>query len=312
MTGQTWRNAVAQYKNDRDQADVIFRFKHRTPAHFAGGPLRVLSVALTLDYSATIISLEVLMSLQDKVCIITGGNSGIGRAVALKFAGEGAKVSIAGRTPATLKEVADEIRAAGGVVDTFALDVADYEAVQKMAKTVLEKYGRVDVLVNCAGGGALHKRTLTTTPEDMQRVLNANLLGTIYCTQAVLPAMLKARQGTVINVSSGASLHPGLLGGMIYGAAKAGVNNFTEFVNSEFSNSGVRACVVIPGEVDTPALIRNRPVPLPRSAKEMILKPEDMAEAIALIAGMPQRAHIQELVIRPTMRRDTSGETPSA
>jgi NADP-dependent 3-hydroxy acid dehydrogenase YdfG len=124
--------------------------------------------------------------------------------------------------------------------------------------------------------------------------------------------MLKAKQGTIINVSSGASRHPGLLGGMIYGAAKAGVDNFTAFINSEFANSGIRACLVIPGEVDTPALTRNRPVPPSEAARETMLTPDDMAEAIAMIAGLPQRAHVQELVIRPTIRRDTSSETPSA
>ena len=91
------------------------------------------------------------MSLQNRVCIVTGGNSGIGRSVALRFAREGAKVVIVGRTPATLQEVAEEIRAVEGVVDTFTLDVADHEAVQSMIKSVLDKYGRVDVLVNGAG-----------------------------------------------------------------------------------------------------------------------------------------------------------------
>jgi NADP-dependent 3-hydroxy acid dehydrogenase YdfG len=252
------------------------------------------------------------MSLQDKVGIITGGNSGIGRGTALRFAKEGAKVVLVGRTAATLQEVAKEIKAGGGTVDTFAMDVADYEAVQTMTQAVLNHYGRVDILVNSAGGGSFHKRTLTTTPEDMQNALGANLLGTIYCAQAVLPSMLQAQEGTIINVSSGASRHPGLLGGMIYSAAKAAVNNFTTFINTEFRNSGVRACVVIPGEVDTPALTRNRPIPPPESAKQTMLTAEDMAEAIALIAKMPQRAHIQELVIRPTMQRDTSGELPPA
>jgi len=252
------------------------------------------------------------MSLQNKVCIVTGGNSGIGRGVALRFAREGAKVVIVGRNPATLQEVAREIEAVGGTVDTFAMDVADCEAVQNMAKAVLEKYGRVDILVNSAGGGSLHKRTLTTTPQDMQSVLGSNLLGTIYCAQAVLPSMLEAKQGTIINVSSGASRSPGRFGGMIYSAAKAAVNNFTTFINSEFRNSGVRACVVIPGEVDTPALTRNRPIPPPENARETMLTADDMAEAIALIARMPQRAHIQELAIRPTIQRDTSAETPPA
>lgn len=252
------------------------------------------------------------MSLRDKVCIVTGGNSGIGRGVALKFAREGAKLAIAGRTPATLQNVAQEIEALGGMVDTCAMDVSDYEAVQKMVKAVLEKYGRVDVLVNSAGGGSFHKRTLTTPPEDMRHCLDSNLLGTIYFCQAVLPSMLKAKEGTIINVSSGASRNPGLLGGMIYGAAKAGVDNFTRFLNTEFRNSGVRACLVNPGEVDTPALSRNRPIPPSEEARQTMLKPEDMAEVIALIASMPQRAHIQELIIRPTMQRDTSAETPPA
>ena len=252
------------------------------------------------------------MSLQNKVCIVTGGGSGIGRSVALRFAGEGAKVAICARTDASLREVAEEIRAAGGEADVYVLDVSDHKAVQDMTGADLDKYGRVDILVNCAGGGCFHKRTLTTTPEDMRHTLNSNLLGTIYCTQSVLPSMLEAKEGTIINVSSGASRNPGLLGGMIYGVAKAGVNNFTALINNEFSNSGVRACLVLPGEVDTPALTKNRPVPPPASAKEIILTPGDMAEAITLIAGMPQRAHIQELVIRPTMRRDTSGETPPA
>ena len=252
------------------------------------------------------------MSLRDKVCVVTGGNSGIGRGVALKFAREGAKLAIAGRTPATLQQVAGEIEVLGGTVDTFAMDVSDHEAVQNVVKAVLDKYGRIDVLVNSAGGGSFHKRTLTTTPEDMQRSLNANLLGTIYFSQAVLPSMLKAKEGTIINVSSGASYHPGLLGGMIYGAAKAGVDNFTRFLNVEFRNSGVRACLVNPGEVDTPALSRNRPIPPSKEARQTMLTADDMGEAIALIAGMPQRAHIQELVIRPTMQRDTSAETPPA
>ena len=252
------------------------------------------------------------MSVQGKVCIITGGSSGIGLGVARKFAKEGAIVIVCARSAAPLEDAAAEMRGAGGTVDTYAFDVADYEAVGNMVKSVTEKYGGVDVLVNCAGGGTVHKRLLTTTPEDMQNALNTNLLGTIYCAQSVLPSMLKKKQGTIINVSSRASLTPGLLGGMIYGAAKAAVNNFTAFINSEFSNTGVRACVVIPGEVDTPALSKNRPIPPPESAREYMLQPEDMAEAIALIASLLPRAQIQELVIRPTMRRDTTEENPPA
>lgn len=250
------------------------------------------------------------MSLNEKVCIITGGNSGIGLATAKRFAEDGAKVAIVGRSEETLASASKEIDSLGAEVQSFAINVGEPEAVRHVVNSVTERHGAVDVLVNCAGGGSLRKRMLTTTPDDMQSVIESNLLGTIYFVQAALPSMLEARSGTIINVSSGASRTPGLLGGMIYGAAKAGVNNITDFINAEFVNSGVRACTVVPGEVDTPALTRNRPVPVSDEARKGILAPEDLAETIHLMASMPQRANISELVIRPTMRRDTSAETP--
>jgi NADP-dependent 3-hydroxy acid dehydrogenase YdfG len=232
--------------------------------------------------------------------------------VALNLAGEGAMLVLAGRTESKLREVQREVEAKGGAAEVFSVDVADHDGVQSMVQAVRDQHGRIDLLVNSAGGGAIHKRTLTTTPEDIRRNLDTNLVGTIYCTQAVLPAMLEAKSGTIINVSSGAARNPGLLGGMIYGASKAGVNNFTAFVNTEFRNSGVRCSVVIPGEVDTPALTNNRPIPPSQEARQTMLQAEDVAEAIVLIAKLPQRAHIQEVVIRPTMSRDTSAETPPA
>ena len=250
------------------------------------------------------------MTLKDKICIITGGNSGIGRATAMRFARDGAKLAIVGRSEDTLASATQEIEALGAEVQSFAINVGDPEAVKHVVDSVIERHGKIDVLVNGAGGGSLRKRMLTTTPADMQSVIESNLLGVIYFAQAALPSMLEAKSGTIINISSGASRTPGLLGGMIYGAAKAGVNNITDFINSEFANSGVRACTVIPGEVDTPALTRNRPVPVSDEARRGIVSPDDVAEAIHLMADTPQRAHISELVIRPTMRRDTSAETP--
>ena len=108
---------------------------------------------------------------------------------------------------------------------------------------------------------------LTTTPEDIQSVINSNLVGTIYCTQAVIPSMREAKEGTIINVSSLAGVSPGLLAGMAYGAAKAAVNNFTAFLNSEYRNTGIRASVVIPGEVDTP-IMNKRPIRLMKPRRQ--------------------------------------------
>ena len=247
------------------------------------------------------------MSLEGRVCIITGGGSGIGRASALMMAAGGARVVLAGRTASKLRSVEDEISAAGGTARSFALDVADSVAVHAMASSVIEEFGGVDVLVNNAGHSSPHRKLLTTTPDDIQEVLNSNLIGTIYCTQAVVPSMLEAGRGTIINVSSLAGVVPGLLGGMAYSAAKAAVINFTEFINTEFKNTGIRASVVIPGEVDTP-IMDTRPVVPSGEARETMVTAGDAAEAVSLIASLPQRSAIPRLVIRPTILRDHSGE----
>lgn len=247
------------------------------------------------------------MSLQNKVCIITGGGSGIGRSAALMMAREGARVMLAGRTASKVEEVKKEIESAGGAAGAFALDVADHEAVHRMVATVLDAYGRIDILVNNAGHSSPHRMLLTTTPEEVRSVIDSNLVGTVFCAQAVVPAMLKARQGTIINVASLAGVNPGMLGGMIYSAAKAAVINFTGYLNTELKNTGIRASVVIPGEVDTPILDK-RPVPPSAQARATMVTAEDVAEAIMLIARLPQRTAIPELIIRPTMQRDTSKE----
>ncbi len=248
------------------------------------------------------------MGLQNKVCIITGGGSGIGRASALMMAKAGAKVVPVGRTLSKVEEVAKEIESSGGTAMPIGLDVADLDGVKKMVKDVFDTYGRIDVLVNNAGHSSPHRMLLTTTPEDIQNVINSNLIGTIYCTQAVIPSMREAKEGTIINISSLAGVSPGLLAGMAYGAAKAAVNNFTAFLNSEYRNTGIRASVVIPGEVDTP-IMNKRPIVPSDEAKATMVTAEDIAEAILLIASLPQRASITELIIRPTYLRDTSAET---
>ena len=247
------------------------------------------------------------MGLDGKVCIITGGGSGIGRSTALMMAGAGAKVVLVGRTASKVEQVQKEIESAGGTATASALDVADREAGLQLAKDVLAEFGQVDVLLNNAGHSSKHRMLMTTTPEELRSVIDSNLIGTIYLSQAVMPSMLERGEGTIINVSSLAGVTPGLLAGMAYSAAKAAVINFTSFLNAEFKNTGVRASVVIPGEVDTP-ILDGRPVNPSRDARDTMVTSEDAAEAITLIAGLPQRTCIPELVIRPTYMRDTSAE----
>ena len=142
------------------------------------------------------------MGLKDKVCIITGGGSGIGLASAIMMAEQGAKVVLVGRTAAKVEIAAKKIESSGGTAMSVGLDVVDYDGVMKMAGDVLDAYGRIDVLVNSAGHSSPHRKLLTTTPEEIRAVLDSNIVGTIYCTQAVMPTMLEAREGTIINIAS--------------------------------------------------------------------------------------------------------------
>ena len=248
--------------------------------------------------------------LQNKVCIVTGGGSGIGRDAAIKLAGYGAKIVLAGRTKEKVEFVRDEILDNGGTAAAYTLDVADKPAVQEMVKRVRETFVRIDVLVNCAGHSSPGRLLLETTSEDLRTVINSNLIGTIYCIQAVVPTMLERKSGTIINVSSMATLTPILLGGLAYAVSKAGVNLLTEFVNEELENTGIRASIIIPGEVNTP-IVDNRPIPPPDSVRAKMLSVEDTSAAICLMAGLPPRAHIPSLYIRPTAVRDMTVEIPS-
>lgn len=244
------------------------------------------------------------MSLKDKVCIVTGGGSGIGRASALLMAAQGARVVVAGRTEDKLTAVRGELERRGAAALAVRLDVADQRAAQRMAAEVLDAWGRIDVLVNNAGHASPNRRLQTTTPEDIRSTVDSNLAGTIYC---VLNAMLDAKEGTIINVSSLAGVAGSPLAGVAYSAAKAGVINFTGYLNAEFKNRGLRASVVIPGEVDTP-ILDHRPVNPSAEARATMAAAEDVARAIVLIADLPHRTMIPELTIRPTYQRDVSAE----
>ncbi len=247
------------------------------------------------------------MSLRDQVCIITGGGSGIGRGAALVMAEDGAKIALVGRTAAKVDAVRAEIESAGGTALAFAVDVGDHEAVQQMTKDVLDAFGRIDVLVNNAGHSCHHRKLVNTPPEEIRSVIDSNLMGTIFCTQAVVPTMLAEKSGTIINVSSLAGVTPGPFSGFSYGAAKAAVINFTTFINADLRNTGVRVSVVIPGEVATPILDK-RPIPPSDEAREMMVDVAETSAAIHLIATLPARTNIPELVIRPTYYRDMSKE----
>ena len=247
------------------------------------------------------------MSLKDQVCIITGGGSGIGRGAALRLAADGATIILIGRTESKIRTVQSEIKANGGQSIVYALNVADWSSIQKMVDEVVETYEKIDILINNAGHSSRNRRLLNCPPEEIQQVIDSNLTGTFFCTQAVVPSMLKAKSGTIINISSLAAVSPGPFSGFAYGAVKAGVINFTQFLNEDLKNTGIRASVLIPGEVNTP-ILDNRPITPEESARRGMVDVAETSAAIHLVVSLPPRTNIPELTIRPTWQRNIAEE----
>jgi NADP-dependent 3-hydroxy acid dehydrogenase YdfG len=245
--------------------------------------------------------------LKDKVCLITGAGSGIGTATAIALAGEGAVTVLVGRRRGLLEEVAATVTAAGGTAHVAPAAVDDPAQVAALVDDVRERVGPVDVLANVAGAGSRTRNARWMSDDDWDAVLRVNLSGVFTLTRAVLPDMLERGAGTVITVSSMAALRPGLLSGPAYGAAKAGVVNFMNYLNASYRNDGIRATAILPGEVDTP-ILDNRPQPPSVQERATMLLPDDVAAAVLLAASLPQRAVVEELVINPTHQRDLSGD----
>lgn len=249
--------------------------------------------------------------MKGQVCIVTGAGSGIGEATAVKLAAMGAAPVLVGRTMAKLEAVRDRIKSAGGSASVIAADITNHEDIRRVAEGTLQEHGRIDVLVNNAGFSSRNRTTLTLTPEEAEAVFRVNLIGPLFLTQAVLPAMVEAGSGTIVNVSSVAGKQASLLSGPIYGPAKAAILNYTEYLNQELANTGVRACSVSPGEVDTP-IMELRPVIPTSEARATMLTSDDVADAIMLAVTAPARSLVSDIVVRPSHRRDYSGEILAA
>jgi NADP-dependent 3-hydroxy acid dehydrogenase YdfG len=236
--------------------------------------------------------------LDGKVAVITGGGSGVGKAVALSFLAEGAKVVIAGRDGARLTAVADEANAGGNLL-TVPTDVTSPAQCASLIETATAAFGRVDILVNNAGTNIKNRTIRELTPESWDMMIRTNLDGAFYCTKAVLPQMFDRKDGVIVNVVSVAGKRANPLGGASYVAAKFGMGGLGMVLSNEEKDSGVRVSNVYPGEIDTP-ILSARPTPVSNAQRALILKPEDVAAAVLFVATLPARVSIPELVIKPT------------
>jgi 3-oxoacyl-[acyl-carrier protein] reductase len=238
--------------------------------------------------------------LDGKVAIITGAGQGIGRAYALRFVAEGAKVAVADLNDANAEAVAKEITAAGGEAIPVHVDVADEQGTLDMAKVVVDEWSRIDVLVNNAGVFFdLEQRN--NTLDYLKKILDVNMIGPWLCTRAVFPTMREQGKGKIINQSSGAAWMYAMAGYAMnkdstelpsyhYSLSKAGVNAYTHFMAAALGQFGINVNAIAPGVTMTDATRKHVPEAMMGAIKMMsalrrTLEPEDITGTAVFLAS---------------------------
>ena len=236
--------------------------------------------------------------LQGKIVWITGAGSGIGRATAIAFAASGARVALTGRRSAPLDETAS---LCGPDAEAFVVpaDIADAAAVARAHAEIVARFGDPDILVNNAGWNVGRRHWRDLEPNGVAKVVDVLLEAPFRCTLAVLPAMRRRGEGTLIQVASLAGVMIHTVSGPSYTAAKHAVVAMSDSLNAEEGIHGIRSICICPGEVETP-ILDTRPAPPSKADRALMLQPEDVAAAAVFAASLPPRACITRLVIQPT------------
>jgi NAD(P)-dependent dehydrogenase (short-subunit alcohol dehydrogenase family) len=234
------------------------------------------------------------LRLAGQVALVSGGSRGIGRAVALAFAREGARVALLARGRAELEHLAAAIEADGATALAISGDAAEEATAGRAVEAVLARFGRLDCLVTAQGAGVFGPLE-TFRVADWESMLRANLTATYLMCRAALPPMLAAGRGTIIAVVSLAAVRA-IPGCAAYTASKAGVLGLVRALAAEVRGRGLRVAALSPGAVDTPFWDG---IPNPPDRGRM-LRPEVVAEAALLVAAQPPGAFVEEIVLAPT------------
>ena len=234
----------------------------------------------------------------NRTVVITGAGSGVGRAIAIALAKQGWRLALLGRTQASLDETAQLTGLQKQDVLVIPCDIGRVEQVQSMARAVFEIFNTVDVLVNAAGTNAPNRSLEILSHEDYHAMIDTNLHGAYYCTQAFLPQMRQRQTGTIVNIVSDAGKQASPKAGPGYVISKWGMAGLTQAINAEERGHGVRACAIFPGDINTP-LLDKRPAPPDAAARARMMTAEDIAECALLAINLPSRAIVEEILVRP-------------
>ncbi len=237
-----------------------------------------------------------MTAIGKSLAIVSGASRGIGRAIALRLAQDGAYLVLLGRDQKNLEQVQAEIQAAGSQADTYPCDLLDSTAIEAFGAEVHRKFGHCDVLVNCAGIGRMGKPLHESDVADFDAMIATNLRGPFLLTKAIAPLMIQQRSGHIVNISSLSGKNP-LPNGAGYAASKWGLHGLTYSVAEELREYGIRVSVVAPGSVATDFSGG-------RSSKspEKKLSPEDVAHVVSMLVGEGSRSFVSEVSIRPIQK----------
>ncbi len=236
-----------------------------------------------------------MSKLKDKVSLITGAGRGIGRGIAIAMAKAGSSVILVSRNQSELENIAKIINESGGVALPVKTDIADERQVNNMVEKALDKFKKIDILINNAGQ-FLEKPVLDTTVEDWEKIMGANLKGMFLCTKAVLKGMMERKSGTIINFSSvGGRI--GLRGKAVYSASKFGVVGFSKALSKELKPYNIKVHIIYPYMVDS-----NNTIDWSKGDPLNINSVDDIADLVVYLASLPLRVDIEDIVIDPYLK----------